>query len=56
MIDEIQTEAKTGMEKAVAHAIDEFASIRTGRANPSLKAVSLRVLQARVAQWVTKSA
>ncbi len=36
MIDEIQTEAKTGMEKAVAHAIDEFASIRTGRANPSL--------------------
>lgn len=36
MIDEIHNEAKTGMDKAVAHAADEFAAIRTGRANPSL--------------------
>lgn len=36
MIDEIRTEAETGMSKAVNHASEEFASIRTGRANPSL--------------------
>lgn len=36
MIDEIHDDAKTGMGKAVSHASDEFASIRTGRANPSL--------------------
>ena len=27
MIDEIHNEAKTGMDKAVAHAADEFAAI-----------------------------
>ncbi|HST73134.1 MULTISPECIES: ribosome recycling factor [Kocuria] len=36
MISEILSEAKTKMAKAVDAAKDDFAAIRTGRANPSL--------------------
>lgn len=36
MIDEILAEAKSKMDQAIAHTIDEFGTIRTGRANPGL--------------------
>lgn len=36
MIDELLAEAGAKMDQAVAHAQGEFATIRTGRANPSL--------------------
>ena len=36
MIDETLFEAEEKMEKAVSVARDDFASIRTGRANPSM--------------------
>lgn len=36
MIDEILADAKERMEKAVEHVQDEFGTVRTGRANPSI--------------------
>lgn len=36
MIDEILADAEQGMEKAVEHVQNEFGTIRTGRANPSI--------------------
>ena len=36
MIDELLTEAKTKMDQAIAHTVDEFSTVRTGRANPNL--------------------
>ena len=36
MISETMSEAKTKMSKAVDSAKDDFAAVRTGRANPSL--------------------
>lgn len=36
MIDELLAEASAKMDQAVAHAQSEFATIRTGRANPAL--------------------
>lgn len=36
MIDEVLLDAEEKMEKAVAVARDEFATIRTGRANPAM--------------------
>ena len=36
MIDELLAEAKSKMDQAIAHTIDEFGTIRTGRANPGL--------------------
>ena len=36
MIDEILADAKDRMEKAVEHVQDEFGTVRTGRANPSI--------------------
>jgi len=36
VIDELLTEAKTKMDQAIAHTVDEFSTVRTGRANPNL--------------------
>lgn len=36
MIDELLAEAKTKMDQAIAHTVDEFSTVRTGRANPNL--------------------
>lgn len=36
MIDEVMFEAEERMERAVAHSREEFANIRTGRANPAM--------------------
>ena len=36
MIDELLAEAKSKMDQAIAHTIDEFGTVRTGRANPGL--------------------
>jgi ribosome recycling factor len=36
VIDELLAEAKGKMDQAIAHTIDEFGTIRTGRANPGL--------------------
>ncbi|MBT8217112.1 MAG: ribosome recycling factor [Gemmatimonadetes bacterium] len=36
MIDEILEDAKDRMEKAVEHVQNEFGTVRTGRANPSI--------------------
>jgi ribosome recycling factor len=36
VIDELLTEAKSKMDQAIAHTVDEFSTVRTGRANPGL--------------------
>lgn len=36
MIDELLEEAKGKMDQAITHTVDEFATVRTGRANPGL--------------------
>lgn len=36
MIDELLAEAQGKMDQAIAHTVDEFGTVRTGRANPSL--------------------
>lgn len=36
MIDELLAEAQTKMDQAIAHAVGEFGTVRTGRANPGL--------------------
>lgn len=36
MIKELLTEAKTKMEQAISHSQDEFATVRTGRANAAI--------------------
>ncbi|MEN8041446.1 MAG: ribosome recycling factor [Actinomycetota bacterium] len=36
MINELLSEANTKMDQAVAHTVQEFGGIRTGRANPGL--------------------
>ena len=36
MIDELLAEAKGKMDQAISHTIDEFGTVRTGRANPGL--------------------
>lgn len=36
MIDELLAEAKQKMDQAIAHTIDEFGTVRTGRANPGI--------------------
>ena len=36
MIDELLAEAKVKMDQAISHTIDEFGTVRTGRANPGL--------------------
>lgn len=36
MIDELLAEATSKMDQAISHTIDEFGTIRTGRANPGL--------------------
>lgn len=36
MIDELLAEAKGKMDQAISHTVDEFGTIRTGRANPGL--------------------
>lgn len=36
MIDELLAEAKSKMDQAIAHTVDEFSTVRTGRANPGL--------------------
>lgn len=36
MIKELLTDAKTKMEQAISHSQDEFATVRTGRANPAI--------------------
>lgn len=36
MIDELLAEAKTKMDLAIEHTVGEFATVRTGRANPGL--------------------
>jgi ribosome recycling factor len=36
VIDELLAEAQTKMDQAIAHTVDEFTTIRTGRANPGL--------------------
>lgn len=36
MIDELLAEAQTKMDQAISHTVDEFTTIRTGRANPGL--------------------
>lgn len=36
MIDELLAEAQTKMDHAITHTVDEFTTIRTGRANPGL--------------------
>ncbi len=36
MIEELLAEASAKMDQAVAHTANEFATVRTGRANPSL--------------------
>ncbi|MDX2344111.1 MAG: ribosome recycling factor [Acidimicrobiia bacterium] len=36
MIDEQLAEAKGKMDQAISHTIDEFGTVRTGRANPGL--------------------
>lgn len=36
MIDELLAEAQSKMDQAIAHVIDEFGTVRTGRANPGL--------------------
>ena len=41
MIDETLFEAEERMERAIDHAKDEFAAIRTGRATPAMFSLSL---------------
>ncbi len=36
MIDELLAEAQGKMDQAIAHTVDEFGTVRTGRANPGL--------------------
>jgi ribosome recycling factor len=36
VIDELLAEAKQKMDQAIAHTIDEFGTVRTGRANPGI--------------------
>lgn len=36
MIDELLAEAQGKMDQAISHTVDEFGTVRTGRANPSL--------------------
>ncbi len=36
MIDELLAEAQGKMDQAIAHTVDEFGTIRTGRANPGI--------------------
>jgi len=36
VIDELLAEAKTKMDHAIEHAVGEFGTVRTGRANPGL--------------------
>lgn len=36
MIDELLTEAQSKMDQAISHTVDEFGTVRTGRANPGL--------------------
>ena len=36
MLDDLLEEARTGMESAVDHVSSEFATVRTGRANPQI--------------------
>lgn len=36
MIDELLAEAKIRMDQAIEHTVGEFATVRTGRANPGL--------------------
>jgi len=36
VIDELLAEAQGKMDQAIAHTVDEFGTVRTGRANPSL--------------------
>jgi ribosome recycling factor len=36
VIDELLAESQTKMDQAIAHTVDEFATVRTGRANPNL--------------------
>jgi ribosome recycling factor len=36
VIDELLKEATGKMDQAIAHTVDEFATVRTGRANPGL--------------------
>jgi ribosome recycling factor len=36
VIDELLGEAQTKMDQAIDHTVDEFATVRTGRANPGL--------------------
>jgi len=36
VIDELLAEAQGKMDQAISHTVDEFGTVRTGRANPSL--------------------
>ena len=36
MIDELLAEAQGKMDQAIAHTVDEFSTVRTGRANPGI--------------------
>ncbi|NNF69763.1 MAG: ribosome recycling factor, partial [Acidimicrobiia bacterium] len=36
MLEELLDEAKAKMDQAIVHTQDEFATVRSGRANPSL--------------------
>jgi ribosome recycling factor len=36
VIDELLAEAKSKMDQAITHTVDEFSTVRTGRANPGL--------------------